>query len=109
MQVSYGYRRLHILLRREGWGVNRKLVERLYREEGLTLRRKKPKRRKSAVRREQPAAAEAVNERWAMDFVHDTLSSGRTVRVLTAPTCSAESVSRSRPARAFAGRTWRAI
>ena len=44
VRVSYGYRRLHIMLRREGWPVNRKLVERLYREEGLTLKRKKPKR-----------------------------------------------------------------
>ena len=40
-RVSYGYRRLHIMLRREGWAVNRKLIERLYREEGLTLKRKK--------------------------------------------------------------------
>jgi len=83
VRVSYGYRRLHILLRREGWGVNRKLIERMYREEGLTLKRKKPKRRRSAVRRERGAAPTAVNERWAMDFVHDTLSNGRTVRVLT--------------------------
>ncbi len=83
VRVSYGYRRLHILLRREGWGVNRKLIERMYREEGLTLKRKKPKRRRSAVRRERGAPATAVNERWAMDFVHDTLSNGRTVRVLT--------------------------
>ncbi len=83
VRVSYGYRRLHILLCREGWPVNRKLIERLYREEGLTLKRKKPKRRRSAVRRERSTPARAVNERWAMDFVHDTLSNGRTVRVLT--------------------------
>ena len=43
VRVSYGYRRLHIMLRREGWPVDRKLIERLYREEGLTLKRKKPK------------------------------------------------------------------
>ena len=55
----------------------------MYREEGLTLKRKKPKRRRSAVRRERGAAPTAVNERWAMDFVHDTLSNGRRVRVLT--------------------------
>jgi putative transposase len=71
--------RLHILLRREGWPVNRKLIERLYREEGLTLKRKRPKRRRSAVRRERAVPATAINERWAMDFVHDTLSNGRTV------------------------------
>ncbi len=73
VRVSYGYRRLHILLCREGWRVNRKLIERLYREEGLTLKRKKPKRRRSAVRRERSTPARAINERWAMDFVHDTL------------------------------------
>jgi putative transposase len=80
--VSHGDRRRLILLRREGWPVNRKLIERLYREEGLTLKRKRPKRQLSAVRREQSAPAGAINERWAMDFVHDTLSNGRTVRVL---------------------------
>ena len=83
VRVSYGYRRLHIMLRREGWPVNRKLIERLYREEGLTLKRKQPKRRRSAVRRERSTPAASVNERWAMDFVHDTLSNSRTVRVLT--------------------------
>ena len=83
VRVSYGYRRLHIMLRREGWPVNRKLIERLYREEGLTLKRKKPKCRRSAVRRERSTPAASINERWAMDFVHDTLSNGRTVRVLT--------------------------
>ena len=71
------------MLRREGWPVNRKLIERLYCEEGLTLKRKKPKRRRSAVRRERSTPAASVNERWAMDFVHDTLSNSRTVRVLT--------------------------
>lgn len=44
VRVSYGYRRLWILLRREGWSVNHKLVQRLYREEGLTLRGRRPKR-----------------------------------------------------------------
>jgi len=83
VRVSYGYLRLYVLLRREGWRVNKKLVYRLYREEGLVLKRRRPKRRKSAVQRmprPQPASA---NERWAMDFVHDTLAGGRTMRVLT--------------------------
>ena len=48
VRVSYGYRQLHTLLRREGWPVNAKRVYRLYREEGLVLRRKRPKRRRSA-------------------------------------------------------------
>jgi putative transposase len=83
VRVSYGYRRLHVLLRREGWPINRKLVERLYREEGLTLRRKRPKRRKSAVRREAPGMPSVPDERWAMDFVHDSLAGGGSIRVLT--------------------------
>ncbi len=81
-RVSYGYQRLHVLLRREGWRVNHKLVLRLYREEGLVLKRQRPKRRKSAtVRVERPVVA-STNERWAMDFVHDTLFDGRKIRVL---------------------------
>ena len=82
-RVSYGYQRLHVLLLREGWSVNRKKVLRLYREEGLALKRTRPKRRRSAVARVAPALAQSVNERWAMDFVHDTLADGRSVRVLT--------------------------
>ena len=82
-RVSYGYQRLHVLLRREGWKVNRKLVYRLYREEGLVLRRRRPKRRRSAVARTLRPAPLQVNERWAMDFVHDTLAGGQTIRVLT--------------------------
>ena len=83
VRVSAGYRPLHTLLQREGWRVNHKLVERLYREEGLTLRRKKRRRRKSAVKRQVPGMPSRLNERWAMDFMHDTLADGRTVRVFT--------------------------
>ncbi len=53
VRVSYGYKRLHVLLRREGWSANHKLVYRLYTEEGLTLKRRRPKRRKSLVRRQE--------------------------------------------------------
>lgn len=81
-RVSVGYRQVHTLLRREGWPVNHKLVYRLYREEGLSLRRKRPRRRRSAVRRAQTALPAGPNERWAMDFVHDTLASGQALRVL---------------------------
>ncbi len=83
VRVSYGYQRLHVLLRREGWSVNRKRVLRLYREEGLALKRKRPKRRRSAVARVAPAVVNRVNERWAMDFVHDSLAGGSSIRVLT--------------------------
>lgn len=83
VRVSWGYKRLHVLLRREGWLVNHKLVYRLYSEERLALKRKRPKRRKSAIPREvRPPVAQA-NERWAMDFVHDVLAGGRTIRILT--------------------------
>ncbi len=67
-RVSYGHRQVHTLLRREGWPVNHKLVYRLCREEGLTLRRKRPRRRRRAARREQRQATARPSERWAMDF-----------------------------------------
>lgn len=78
----WGYRMIHALLRREGWPVNRKRVQRLYREEGLAVRRRGRKRRSQAPRlvRIPPTRP---NERWSMDFMADTLSSGRRLRCLT--------------------------
>jgi putative transposase len=76
----FGYRRLHVLLRRAGEEVNHKRVHRLYREAGLALRRKK---RKHAVRVRQPLGVyTAANQEWALDFVHDVVASGRSIRVL---------------------------
>ena len=83
IRVSYGYKRLHVLLRREGWRVNHKLVHRLYLEEGLALKRKKLKRRKSAVPRAVRPVTTAADQRWAMDFIHDVLADGRTIRILS--------------------------
>jgi len=83
VRVHYGYRRMYVLLRREGWTVNHKRVYRMYRAEGLSLRRKKPKRRRAAMKRETPPAVTQANERWAMDFMSDALSDGRQLRVLT--------------------------
>jgi len=84
VRVSYGYRRLHVLLRREGWPVNAKRVCRLYSEEGLGLKRKKPKRRRrAAVARATRSRAARPNQRWAMDFMHDEFLDGRKMRVLT--------------------------
>lgn len=83
VRVSYGYRRLHVLLRREGWEINHKRVYRLYVEEGLALKRKKPKRRRSATPRQGTQTADRPHERWAMDFMHDRLADGRLMRVLT--------------------------
>jgi putative transposase len=82
-RVRYGYRRIHVFLRREGWPVNVKRVCRLYREQGLQLRNKSPKRRVKAQLRAERSPATAPNQIWAMDFVHDQLFDGRKLRILT--------------------------
>jgi putative transposase len=82
-RVRYGYRRVHVLLRREGWAVNPKRIYRLYKEMGLQLRNKAPKRRVKAKLRDGRADATQSNQVWAMDFVHDQLATGRKIRVLT--------------------------
>ena len=81
--VGYGYQRLYILLRREGWPVNHKRVYRLYREDQLCLRKKPPRRRVACRKREIRPAATRKNECWSMDFVSDQLYDGRRIRVLT--------------------------
>jgi putative transposase len=76
----FGYRRLQVLLEREGWQVNHKRVYRLYVEEKLLLRRKRGRKR-STVR--QPLAEPmAANQTWSVDFMSDALSSGRRFRML---------------------------
>lgn len=82
-RVRYGYRRIHVLLRREGWMINVKLVNRLYREMSLQLRHKTPKRKVKAKLRNDRAEPCGRNDVWAMDFVHDQLFDGRKIRVLT--------------------------
>jgi putative transposase len=77
----FGYRRLTVLLRREGWGVNPKRVYRLYRAEGLAVRRRKRKRI-GAVERQPLAVPTGPNQRWSMDFISDALSVGRKFRSL---------------------------
>lgn len=81
--VRYGYRRLTVLLRREGWQVNAKRIYRLYREEELIVRSKQ--RRKSARRQRvmTTAIATHANQCWSMDFVSDKLADGRSFRILT--------------------------
>ena len=77
----FGYRRLGILLDREGLGANHKKVYRIYTEEGLTVKRRRG--RKRAVGSRQPMILpEGVNERWSLDFVSDTLTDGRRIRTL---------------------------
>jgi len=81
-RVRYGYRRLAVLLRREGWVVNTKRVYRLYREQGLQVRTKKHGKRAAHTRVRLPEAAR-LNQRWSMDFVSDRLTDGRWFRILT--------------------------
>lgn len=81
--VGYGYLRLYILLRREGWAVNHKRVYRLYCEDQLCLRKKPPKRRVACLKRIARPLATRKNESWSMDFVSDQLYDGRRIRVLT--------------------------
>jgi transposase InsO family protein len=79
-QSRYGYRRLHVLLARDGERVNHKRVHRIYREAGLVLRRKP---RKHCVRAAAPLGSYTeANQEWALDFVHDATASGRSIRVL---------------------------
>jgi putative transposase len=83
VRVRYGYKRIHVLLRREGWSVNHKRVYRIYCEEGLNLRAKRPHRRRSAAARVQRPPATFQNESWSMDFVTDSLFNGHRFRSLT--------------------------
>jgi len=92
-RVRYGYRRLHVLLRREGWRVNHKRVYRLYREEGLGIRVKRRKKLASVPRVLPPPATKPL-ERWSLDFLSDSLADGRRFRVLTI----VDNVSRVSPA-----------
>jgi transposase InsO family protein len=78
----FGYRRLHILLCREGWRINAKKTYRLYREEGLGVRVTRRRKRASQLR-VRPVAPTRPNERWAMDFRADRLDDGRRIRILT--------------------------
>ena len=82
-RVRYGYRRIYLLLRREGWSTGRKRVYRLYLEEGPALRRKRPWRHVSSVHRLERDPAEARDDVWSMDFVSDELASGAKFRTLT--------------------------
>ena len=77
----FGYRRLHVLLRREGVAVNRKRVQRLYREEKLQVRRRGGRKRALGVRA-PIAVPDRPNARWSLDFVHDQMTDGRRFRIL---------------------------
>lgn len=82
-RARYGYRRVHVLLRREGWAINVKRVHRIYSGLGLQLRNKSPRRRVKAKLRDDRAPATGTHDVWAMDFVHDQLAPGGKIRILT--------------------------
>ena len=82
IRVRFGFQRIHVMLRREGWKVNRKRVLRLYRQEGLQLRRKKRREKRPSHARVARDVASRQDERWSMDFVTDRLENGSHFRIL---------------------------
>lgn len=82
-RVHYGYRRIHTLLSRKGLKVNHKRVYRLYKEQELQMRRKKPKRGVQVKAREDRIVPTRKNNVWSMDFVSDALFTGEKIRILT--------------------------
>ena len=79
----FGSLRIWVLVRRDGWLVNRKRVRRLYRLEGVPLRMRVRRRKHIALHRGPAPTPIGPTERWSMDFVHDTLADGRPFRILT--------------------------
>jgi putative transposase len=79
----FGYQRIHVMLRREGWAINRKRVHRLYRLEGLQVRMRVRRRKRLSLHRGPVPQPTTANQHWSMDFVHDQLLGGRRFRVLT--------------------------
>ena len=77
----FGYRRLGVLLEREGVRLNHKKLYRLYREEGLAVRRRRGRKRATGTR-EPMAVPQASNDRWSLDFASDCLDHGRRFRIL---------------------------
>ncbi len=81
LHIRYGYKRLHILLLREGFQINHKKTYRLYTQVGLYVRKRKKKC--PSEKRGKPNTVEIPNVRWSFDFVSDTLTNGRKFRILT--------------------------
>ncbi|MFN3226048.1 MAG: IS3 family transposase [Hyphomicrobiales bacterium] len=86
-RVRYGYRRLHILLQREGWHVNHKRLYRLYCEEGLSIRTRSPARRRACRYRSGRSQADDMNDVWAMVFMSDRLFDEKPFWILTIVYC----------------------
>lgn len=99
---SFGVKRLHTMLRRDGLAINHKKTRRLYLEEGLQLKVRRRRRRAATVRRPR-AEVTRPNERWAMDFMHDVLATGHPVRVFTLIDVYARECVALEAARSFSG------
>ena len=82
-RIRYGFRRMYILIRRDGWVVNHKRLYRLYCEEGLNLRCKRPRRCKAEANRMERRILTGPNQDWSMDFVSDALFNDNKFRALT--------------------------
>ena len=82
-RISYGYRRVHVLLKREGWQINHKRVYRLYKLEGLGMRPKRHHRHVTSCRRMERVNTTHPNECWSMDFMSDELYNEQIIRLLT--------------------------
>lgn len=86
-RLQHGYRRVHVLLKREGFKGNHKPVYRLYLQQALSLRHKRPRRNKVAQLRQPHTQAQRMNQIWSMDFVADDLFDGLKLRMLTVVDC----------------------
>lgn len=86
-RVRFGFWRIYVLIRREGWMVNHKRIHKLYKAEGLNLRTDRdyfrPRRRKAAANRMDRIELNAPNQSWSMDFVSDAPFDGKRFRALT--------------------------
>ncbi len=80
---AFGHKRLHVLIRRDGWPVNHKKTHRLYKAEGLQLKPRLPRRRRAVTMRQGDPVVLAPNTRWAMDFMYDTLADRSPIRIFT--------------------------
>lgn len=83
VRVRYGFQRIFTLLRREGWNDNHKRIYRLYKQEGLNLRSKRPRRSRSGAHRLERPQINRINQVWSMDFMSDQLFDGKRFRILT--------------------------
>jgi putative transposase len=82
-RVRYGYRKIRVLLNREGWKVGKAVMCRLYQEEGMALKQRPKRRRRAAEQRGERVRTTAANQAWSLDFVADQLADGRRFRALT--------------------------